>query len=66
MQLALTHYDSGQKAEAVRILRKALQECRPDEADRSRMQAAADQWTEEVAADAIVHLPGQKQASATF
>lgn len=48
MQFALTHYDSGQKAEAVRILHRALQECHPDEADLNRMQKAADKWAEEI------------------
>jgi len=48
MQLALTHYDNGQTRQAVRILQKAMLECRPDEADRKRMVAATDKWVQEL------------------
>ena len=48
MQLALTHYDSGQTPMAIYILQRALLECRPDTADRERMEKAVHNWTEEL------------------
>jgi len=44
MQLALTHYDGGQKRQAVRILQKALLECQPDARDEKRMSEATRKW----------------------
>jgi hypothetical protein len=48
MQLALTHYDSGQKRQAVRILQQALLECQPDERDEKRMNEATNKWRREL------------------
>jgi hypothetical protein len=48
MQLALTHYDSGQKRQAVRILQKAILECQPDNRDAKRMSDATKTWLQEL------------------
>ena len=48
MQLALTHYDSGLKRQAVDILHRAIVECQPDEMDRQRMTDAANRWSLEL------------------
>ncbi len=49
MQLALTHHDSGQTREAIRILQRALLECDADDRDRERMQDAVSDWMQELA-----------------
>jgi len=48
MQLALTHYDSGKKRQAVRILQKAMLECQPDARDKKRMSDATKTWLQEL------------------
>jgi len=57
MQLALTHYDNGQTREAIRILQKAMLECRPDELDRKRMIDASRKWMQELSMRAETARP---------
>ena len=57
MQLALTHYDNGQTREAIRILQKAMLECRPDEIDRKRMVDASSKWMQELSMRAETARP---------
>jgi len=44
IQNALTVYDNGQVHEAIQLMSRALQECKPDELDRERMQDFVRDW----------------------
>lgn len=50
IQMALTLHDSGRVPEAVVEMRRALQQCAPDELDRVRMRELLVQWETELAA----------------
>ncbi len=47
IQNALTVYDSGRIPDAIRLMSQALQECKPDELDRERMQEFVREWQQE-------------------
>jgi len=44
VQNALTVYDNGRVQEAIQLMSRALQECKPDELDRERMQDFVRDW----------------------
>lgn len=48
IQYAVTLYDQGRLAEALDVMNRALQECRPDELDLERMQQFALDWQREL------------------
>jgi hypothetical protein len=50
IQMALTLYDTGRVPEAVVEMKRALEQCAPDELDRARMQELLVQWETELAA----------------
>lgn len=63
IQSALTAHGSGQIREAVRLMKIALIETKPDELDRERMQDFIVEWTSELASSEHMqnsqHLPSE-------
>jgi hypothetical protein len=48
IQYAVTLYDQGCLADALEVMNRALEECRPDELDLERMHQFAVDWQREL------------------
>ncbi len=58
IQNALTVYDNGRIEEAITLMSRALEECKPDELDRERMTEMVTQWKSQLeAAPSIAKRP---------